>query len=119
MNNSLVPKKSFSFLESIKNFWKTKILQKFNNKSNIQKTENTEKVNHFENKMNFANDLKVDIEYSVNKKNELENFIEKIEENPNLLDNLSNERLDKLIEYYEKITKEKQNKIEKLKLSLN
>ena len=30
-----------------------------------------------------------------------------------------NDRLDKLISYYERITSEKQNKIEKLKISLN
>ena len=48
-----------------------------------------------------------------------EDLLKEIENNPSLIANLSNDRLDKLINYYEKITEEKQNKIEKLKISLN
>ena len=49
----------------------------------------------------------------------LKQFTKEIENNPSLIVNLSNDRLDKLISYYERITSEKQNKIEKLKISLN
>lgn len=118
MNNSLIPKKDISFWERVKNFWKIKILKKFNNNDNIS-INIPEKENISNDKTSFSNELKVDIESSINKEKKLKQFMKEIEDNPNLIDNLSNERLDKLIEYYERITEEKQNKIKKLKLSVN
>lgn len=64
----------------------------------------------------FTENLKTNID---SKELKLKQFTKEIENNPSLLANLSNDRLDKLINYYEKITEEKQNKIEKLKILLN
>ena len=50
---------------------------------------------------------------------DLKNFINEIENNPDIIENLSNDRLDRLINYYEDITNAKQRKIERLKLSVN
>ena len=49
------------------------------------------------------------------KEKDLKEFICKIEANPNLIEKLSNDRLDILINYYEKITADKRIKIERLK----
>ena len=58
------------------------------------------------------------------KKNELENintidrFLNKLENNPELVDNLSENRLDILIDYYTEITQKNEEKINKLKKKL-
>ena len=58
------------------------------------------------------------------KKNELENintidrFLNKLENNPELVDNLSENRLDILIDYYTEITQKNEEKINKLKMKL-
>lgn len=119
MNNSLIPKDEISFWERIKNFWKIKILRKLNKNDNTTQNNISEEESISKDKTTFSNELKVNIEGSINKEYKLKQFMKEIEDNPNLIDNLSNERLDKLIEYYEKITEEKQNKIQKLKLSTN
>ena len=64
----------------------------------------------------FTENLKTNID---SKEFKLKQFTKEIENNPSLIVSLSNARLDKLISYYERITSEKQNKIEKLKISLN
>lgn len=118
MNNNLIPKNKISFWEHIRIFWKTKILKKFNT-TNIEKIENFPTENYVNDKTKFAEEIRVVIEKNISKENEFKQFIKEIEDNPDLINNLSNERLDKLIEYYEKIIIEKQKKIEKLKLSIN
>ena len=122
MKNSLIPKKKLCLWERVKNFWKIKILRKFDNNDNDN---NNEKINTSEIKdisvdeVSPLDEQKVDIKHSTNTEYKLEQFIQEIEDNPDLLNYLSDDRLDKLIEYYERIIMEKQNKIEKLKISLD
>ncbi len=115
MNNSLIPRKN-SFFERIKNFFKIKLFKR--NKEYLL-TEEVNPILGSDNKLDFGSTLRVDISKINNKDYELKQFIKEIETNPNLIYNLSNDRLDRLIKYYEELTKEKQQKIEKLKLSVN
>ena len=102
MNNQLIKREDISIFDKIKGFFRRLFNKK--TKKNVV-TENkeqysAEKVNEFE------KSLRVD---------ELKEFINKIETNPDIIENLSNDRLDKLIVYYESITNAKRIKIEKLK----
>lgn len=76
-------------------------------------------MNSKDEKEEFRKSIKVDISETDTKKREFNEFIKQIEDDPNIINKLSNDRLDKLINYYEKITKEKQLKIEKLKNNIN
>ena len=116
MNNSLIPMKNFSIFERIKNFFKVKIFKQFKEESQIDEVHTTM---YKGNKLDFGNTLKVNISKTINTSFKLEQFIEEIESNPDIINNLSNDRLDRLIKYYEELTREKQQKIEKLKQSLN
>ena len=116
MKNSLIPIEKISIFQKIKNFLKLTFLYKNKIESHSEKSNNIT-INVNKNKVNtFTEDLKANID---NKELKLKQFTKEIEDNPSLITNLSNDRLDKLIDYYEKITSEKQNKIEKLKISLN
>lgn len=50
--------------------------------------------------------------------NSIDKFLEKIENNPSLVDNLSEGRLDVLINYYSNITRKNEEKISRLKKKL-
>lgn len=78
-----------------------------NNEDNMNNVINIEKSN-------FRNDIRIRNEYNCDKKNELEKFMKELENNPDLVENLSDDRLDILIKYYEKIIEEKEVKIKKI-----
>lgn len=67
----------------------------------------------------FEDDLKVNIASIYESENKFESLIKNIDENPNLVEQLSEDKIDKLIVYYEKITREKEERIKRLKASLN
>ena len=50
--------------------------------------------------------------------NSIDKFLEKIENNPSLVDNLSEGRLDVLINYYSNLTRKNEEKIRNLKNKL-
>lgn len=47
--------------------------------------------------------------------NSIDKFLDKLENNPSLVDNLSEGRLDVLINYYSNLTRKNEEKIKKLK----
>ena len=111
MKNSLIPIKKVSIFQKLKNFFKLTFLHKNKTEPHLEECNNiTTNIN------TFTENLKTNID---SKELKLKQFTKEIENNPSLIVNLSNDRLDKLISYYERITSEKQNKIEKLKISLN
>lgn len=116
MKNSLIPINEISIFQKIKNFFKLT----FFHKSKIEpqnEIDNNSTINIKKSDVNtFAESLKTNVD---NKEFKLKQFTKQIENNPSIIANLSNDRLDKLIEYYEKITNEKQQKIEKLRISMN
>lgn len=115
MNNSLIPIEKVSFFQKLKNFFKLTFLHKNRTEPHLEEYNNIT-TNVKNNTINtFTENLKVSTD---NKELKLKQFTKEIENNPSLIVNLSNDRLDKLISYYERITSEKQNKIEKLKISL-
>lgn len=114
MDNKLIKKEDVTVLDKIKAFF-SKIFKR-------DKTEdisnNIEQKNVNEN-LKFEENLKVNI-FDINEREKkFKDFIEELEDNPNLVEKLSEDRLDKLISYYEKLTAEKAEKIKRLKSSLN
>ena len=117
MNNQMIKKSDLSIFDKIKTFFKN-MFYKNKNEIIVPKNMNTSKIQ--EKKENgFETNLKVEISEEQEKEMKLKKFIDEIENHPDIIENLSNERLDKLISYYEKVTSEKQRKIEKLKASFN
>ena len=106
MNNQLIKKEDLSIFDRIKNFF-----AKIFNKKRVENL--PKKISISDNKNNeFEKRIKVK---TMNKENELEDFIKKIEENPSIIENLSNDRLDQLINHYENIINIKKEKIQRLK----
>lgn len=114
MDNKLIKKEDITFLDKIKAFF-SKIFKRGKNEVEVKSLEE-KSVNK---KPNFEENLKVNISAINEKEKKFNNFIEKIEDNPDLVENLSEDRLDKLISYYEKLTAKKAEKIKRLKASLN
>lgn len=114
MDNKLIKKEDITFFDKIKAFF-SKIFKR--GKTEIEVKSLQEKsVNK---KPNFEENLKVNISAINEREKKFNDFIEEIEDNPNLVEKLSEDRLDKLISYYEKLTAEKAEKIKRLKASLN
>ena len=117
MNKKLPIEKEKGFLNKIKNFFK-KIFFK-NNKKTLQVESNLENILE-ENK--FHQNIKIEVDNTDIKKDlDREELFEKIRKEPNSLQHLSNEQLEKLSKYYEQkiekndeIIKEKQEKLKKL-----
>lgn len=116
MNNSLIPIEKISFFQKLKNFFKLTFLHKNKTEPHLEECNNITTNVKKNDRNNFTENLKTNID---SKEFKLRQFTKEIENNPSLIANLSNDRLDKLISNYERITSEKQNKIEKLKISLN
>ena len=114
MNNQLIKKEDLSIFDKIRSFFKN-IFGKKKQETNINNSELKDITKNTE----FENNLKVNISNRVQKEYELNNFIKEIEDNPSMVENLSNDRLDKLIKYYEDITDSKKRKIERLKASIS
>lgn len=115
MENKLIKKEENSFLNKIKLF----LLKIFSKKSiEIQKFENTDESNVNTN-IKFQKELEKNVIKGNEKEYQLKEFLREIEQSPNIIENLSNDRLDKLIEYYVEITNSKMEKIKRLKATLN
>ena len=115
MNNKLIKKEDLSIFDRIRAFF-TNIFHK----RNSIKSTSEEKVNYEKKQTNdFEKNIKINVSELNTKERDLKNFINEIENNPDIIENLSNDRLDRLINYYENITNAKQRKIERLKLSIN
>ena len=115
MNNQLIKKEDISIFEKIRSFFR----RLFSKKEQDTISEEKQVNNSFYQNNSFEKSLRVK-EPSPNKKEkELKKFIAEIEVNPSIIENLSNDRLDKLISYYENITKIKRTKIENLKSYIN
>lgn len=114
MDNKLIKKEDITIFDRIKSFF-FKLLKKDRTEVVVKDAEK-KSINE---KSKFEENLKVNISTINEKENKFNNFIKKIEDNPDLVENFSENRLDKLISYYERITKEKAEKIKRLKESLN
>ena len=122
MNSNLPMLEEKGFINKIKQFFRNLFFKNKSNKVEVQEENVTETVNK-EYKTEFINDIKVDIDYnSMKQENERNELFTKIRNHPELLENLSNEQLERLSDFYEKkieinnnIIQEKQEKIKKLK----
>lgn len=115
MNNQLIKKEDISIFDKIRGFFR-KIFNKKDKKkesNEILEQDSGKKINEFE------KSIKVEKSNLNAKERELKEFIKEIENNPDIIDNLSNDRLDKLIKYYDNITNAKRIKIEKLKSQIS
>ena len=107
-----------SIFNKIKLFFKRIFNMNFNQK--LLPTDNTEIQNDNQTsntnfKTDFLENIKTNVSDEYNKEFKLKAFIKELEGNPDLVENLSDDRLDKLIAFYEKMTNEKAEKIKRLK----
>lgn len=111
MINKLINKEDLSIFDRIRVFFTNLFHKKDSIKltSEIQGNYGQKQTNDFE------KNIKVNISELNTREKNLKEFINQIENNPDMIENLSNDRLDRLINYYEDITNAKQRKIEKLK----
>ena len=64
---------------------------------------------------NFKENLELKVDYNFEKQAEKEKFIKRIEENPNLLYNLSLDRIEALESYYDELIEQDRKELERLK----
>lgn len=108
-NNKLIKKEKVSIFCKISNFFKRIFCSE--NNSIIE--------NQYIEKNTLKEDLKVNLIGVDKKENKLEDFLKKFEKNPDMVEKLTDDGLDKIINYYENIIIAKKDKIERLKKSLN
>ena len=110
MNNQLILKEDVSLFDKVRAFFKGLFSKKDKRvKEEVQVIKKQEKIenNIVEKNVNMNKD---------NGKNEYINFIES---NPDIIEELPDDRLDKLIRYYRRIISLKRAKLNKLKESKN
>ena len=112
MNNQLIKKEDLSIIHRIRAFF-AKI---FNKKNIVETSPEIQIIDDKSISNDFQKNIKVDVSNVNTKERDLKNFIKKIEDKPDIIENLSNDRLDKLISYYEDVTNSKKIKIERLKV---
>lgn len=112
MKNLLIKKEEESLFGRFKDFLKSIFGKKQiqNERKDVQELEKSQEVI----KSHFEENIKAELLHDFKKEYELDRFIKEIETNPSILEKLSNDRLDKLIAYYEKTIEEKKEKIKKL-----
>ena len=115
MNNKLMKIEDNSFFHKIKAFI-FKLFHKQKKNSNV--TAICEEKNK-SNEESFIDYIKIEDSSITNKNIKLKQFMNELEKNPDIVENLSDDRLDKLLGYYEKIVAEKKNKVATLKSTLN
>lgn len=101
MNNKLPIKKKVSFIDKIKNFFKS-----FFKKDNFNNIEQTDNLINADIKLtdNFQDSLKMEIKnQNISKDENKEEFLEQLENNPELLYELPIEKLRKIEEYYDEL----------------
>lgn len=115
MNNKLMKMEDNSFFHKIKAFI-FKLFHKQNKNSNIMEIREEKNKSNEE---SFIDYIKIEDSSITSKNIKLKQFMNELEKNPDIVENLSDDRLDKLLDYYEKIVEEKKNKVARMKLSLN
>lgn len=115
MNNQLIKKEDITIFDKIKLFLKKLFYKKNKQEVIIPKIEE----NKYEQNTKFEDSLKFNVSEVYEKEKKFKSFIQEIEENPDIVEKLSSDRLDKLIAYYEKITTEKEAKIISIKKNLS
>ena len=113
-NNNLLPTvKRNGLLNKIKIFFRSIF---YKQPKTIQEPEESVKQIDSNSKSSFKEELKVEIDTEATaKKRELEYIVEKIEENPKLLNKLSIEQLENVDEYYTEELQKVDKEINKLK----
>lgn len=98
-------------------FWKLKnFFKKLFCKSEINFAINSESNNiEIEKSPDFSESLKEDVSYDFVSEIKKKEFLKEIENNPDLLKELSLERLEQLDSYYDEVIAEYKEKIDKLK----
>lgn len=114
--DKLIEGKKSNFTK-IKNILKNSFTLKSNQKILIVDNKDSDNSNfNINTNSEFLKEVKINTNYTYDRNYKLKKFMKELEENPDIIDNLSNDRLDKLISYYEKITNEKAKKINRLKM---
>jgi len=113
MNENLPKKEDKGFFRKIKNLF-MKLFYQPNSKSDFE--EITLKEDNIQ-KEKFEKELKIENDGYVSDIKRKE-FLKEIEENPDLLYDLSNEKLEKLNEYYKELIKYNKLEVEKLEKEL-
>ena len=111
-NKQLIKKEDVSVFDKIRGFF-SKVFKKEKKASTCV----SEQINVADKNNEFKDEIKICKVDCNAKEINFKEYTKSIESNPNLIENLSNEGLDKLISYYEKITGEKSAKIARLKAS--
>lgn len=110
MNNNLPQKYNSNILNRFLGFIR-KLL--FREKDTIDESK---KENNFANKkdnINFVKKIKVE-EKLENTQNEKDKFMENLKKNPDLLENFSNDRLEKILKYYKDENEKKRETLKKI-----
>lgn len=117
MNNNLPIKKENSIIFKIKTFFR-KLLKKDNLNYSVNNA-NSENKNISDGKMedNFGDNLKVEVSNEYVKELKKNDFIDEIEKNPDLLYNLSIDRLKKLEKYYDELIEKDKKELNNVKKS--
>ena len=114
MNNQLMKKEDIPIFDKIKIFFRNIFFKKDISINEIKEIEN----NKLAKDVQFEQNLKGAISTTYEKENELKRLYRKIEDNPNILEKLSEDKLDRVIQYYQNATASKREKIKKLKMVL-
>ena len=104
MNENLPVKKENSIFNNIKSFFK-RLFFKYKNNLNAQNniSENYDNTD----KDKFTNYIKVEVNNDIQKEIERKKLFKKIRKNPEMLDMLSIDQIDKLSNYYDKVIEKK------------
>ena len=119
MANNEIKKNKTSVFNKIKMFFKKIFNLNYNQKLLENKEIQNDNLKYNKNlRTDFSENIKTDISAEYSKNFKLKAFMKELETNPALVENLSDDRLDQLIDFYEKITNEKAEKIIKLKATM-
>lgn len=109
MNNQLILKEDVSLFDKVRAFFKGLFSKKDKRvKEEVQVIKKQEKIENI-----------VEKNVNINKDNGKNEYINFIESNPDIIEELPDDRLDKLIRYYRRIISLKRAKLNKLKESKN
>lgn len=89
--------------ENVPQKYKEKFFSKFINKLKMFFSRTKEEIvvsNDKNNKKDMINNLKVDIDVNINTEYEKKTFMKNLTDNPELLENFSNDKLEKILQYY-------------------
>ena len=114
MNEKLPMQENTSLIEKIKKFFR-RLFYKEKFQDIVETNQQVIPEITDAQKENFENSIKAEVKDEYLKEIKKDEFLEKIEKNPNLLYELSNDRLEKLNEYYDDLILQYKEEIAKLK----